>query len=133
MLKIASLKYAQILLTIWAISLQRKKLSFFSHLLRYYPLIVFTTLKAFSHSLYFKKNLLLFSFYLSYQRNKRALSYVPTPPFWMGGSCFQKAAPALPFIPEISRFVMILAWMSNISEFSSWSHFLKTWCENFGY
>ena len=44
-------------------------------------------------------------------------SYFPTLPFWIGGSRVQKAAPALPFIPEISYFVMILAWMSDIYEF----------------
>ena len=40
-----------------------------------------------------------------------------TLPFWTAGSRFQRATPVLPFIAEISRFEMVLAWMSDIYEF----------------
>ena len=45
-------------------------------------------------------------------------TYVPTLPLWTGGSRFHRVAPVLQFIPEISRFKIILAWMSDICEFS---------------
>ena len=35
-------------------------------------------------------------------------AYVPTLLFWMGGSCFERTAPALPFLPKIYGFEMIL-------------------------
>ena len=43
-------------------------------------------------------------------------SYLSTLAFWIRGFRFQKAAPAIPYIPEISRFGMILAWMSDVYE-----------------
>ena len=46
-------------------------------------------------------------------------TYVPTLLFWTGGSRFERTAPVLPFLPEIFRFEMILAWMLDIYEFSS--------------
>ena len=44
-------------------------------------------------------------------------SYVPTLQFRTGGSRFERTAPVLPFLIEISRFEMILACMSDIYEF----------------
>ena len=43
-------------------------------------------------------------------------SYVPTLPFWTSSSRVERATPVLPFLPEISRFEMILASMSDIYE-----------------
>ena len=43
-------------------------------------------------------------------------SYVPTLPFWTRRSRVERATPVLPFLPEISRFEMILASMSDIYE-----------------
>ena len=43
-------------------------------------------------------------------------SYVPTLPFWTRSSRVERATPVLPFLPEISRFEMILASMSDIYE-----------------
>ena len=38
--------------------------------------------------------------------------YVPTLPFWTGGSHFERAAPpVLLFLPAVSHFEIILAWM----------------------
>ena len=51
------------------------------------------------------------------QRNDAMASYVPTLSFWTGGSRLQRATPVLPFLPEISRFEMTLASMSDIYEF----------------
>ena len=44
-------------------------------------------------------------------------SYVPTLPFWTGGSRVERTTPSLPFLLEIFRFEMILALISNISDF----------------
>ena len=43
-------------------------------------------------------------------------SYVPTLPLWTRSSRVERATPVLPFLPEISRFEMILASMSDIYE-----------------
>ena len=43
-------------------------------------------------------------------------SFVPTLPFWTRSSRVERATPVLPFLPEISRFEMILASMSDIYE-----------------
>ena len=45
------------------------------------------------------------------------VTYIPTLPFWTVGSRFQRTAPALPVLPEISRFEMIPVWVSDIYEF----------------
>ena len=44
-------------------------------------------------------------------------SKVPTLPFWTEGPRFERATAIHPFLPEISHFEMILAWMSGIYEF----------------
>ena len=44
-------------------------------------------------------------------------TYVPTLLFWTMDSRFEMTAPALPVLPEISRFEMIPVWMSDIYEF----------------
>ena len=46
-----------------------------------------------------------------------AITYVPTLPFWMGGSSFERASAVTPFLPEISHFFKILSWMSDIYQF----------------
>ena len=46
-------------------------------------------------------------------------THVPILPFWAGGSRLEKKAPVLSVLPEISRFEMILAWMSGTYEFSN--------------
>ena len=46
-----------------------------------------------------------------------SFTYVPTLSFLTGGFHFEKAAPMLPFLPEIFRFKMMLVWMSNIYDF----------------
>ena len=43
--------------------------------------------------------------------------YVPTLPFWPGGSRSERTAPVLSFLAEIFRFEVILARMSNLFEF----------------
>ena len=44
------------------------------------------------------------------------LAYVLTLLFWMGGSCFEKTAFVLPFLLEVSCFVIILAEMKDLYE-----------------
>ena len=43
--------------------------------------------------------------------------YVPTLLFWTGGSHFERAAPALQFLPKVSHFEMSLTKISDIYEF----------------
>ena len=51
------------------------------------------------------------------KKNPSDKTYVLTLPFWTGGSCFERTAPILLFLPEISLFEMVLAWMPDIYEF----------------
>ena len=54
---------------------------------------------------------------LKAKKNPSDKTYVLTLPFWTGGSCFERTAPILLFLPEISLFEMVLAWMPDIYEF----------------
>ena len=68
-------------------------------------------------------------------------AYVPSLPFWTRCSPFEKTAPVFSFLPEISRFEMIMAWMSDITYYSIWESeksrrihlpgFQRTWSQKY--
>ena len=61
-----------------------------------------------------KRNKIQTLFHSWFTRN---YTFVPTLPFWTGGSRLERTAPAIPVLPEIFRVEMILAAMPDIYEF----------------